>query len=84
MGAVKLKNGIVIKYNKLDPSMHWENAIQIWKGDCLFRTLDRAYTSRELVEAILSKDNDTIVEALAQYALALERSAMGIRTIIGL
>lgn len=84
MGKVTLKNGIVIKYNKLDPSAHWENAIQIWNGDCLFRTLDRAYTSRELIEAIMSKDNDTIVKALEQYAITLEESARGIRTIIHL
>lgn len=84
MGKVTLKNGIVIKYNNLDPSMHWENTIQIWNGNCLFRTLDRAYTSRELIEAIMSKDNNAIVKALKQYAITLEEDARGIRTIIGL
>lgn len=84
MGAITLKNGLILKYNKLDVDEYWTNTIQIWCGDCLVQTLDRAYISRELVRAILTRDANIINLALEEYANLLETSAERIRTIIRL
>lgn len=84
MGKVTLKNGIVIKYNKLDVNEYWNATVQLWNGDCLLQTLDKAYTTRELVRAILTENSNVIMLALDEYASTLEMSAKRIRTIINL
>lgn len=84
MGAITLKNGLILKYNKLDVDEYWNNTIQIWCNECLVQTLDRAYISRELVRAILTRDANIINLALEEYANLLETSAKRIRTIIRL